>query len=87
MPPRDPPPPTGFPPVTPEDSLRARQETSGSVGGGGEAIPDALAIVHRHRTRITAASAIAPEMCRVALDILDAVIDDLRAPREAGSRS
>jgi hypothetical protein len=76
MPSRDPPQPTGFPPVTSEEI--ARQES---------VEPDAVAIVRCHRARVAAASAIAPEMRRVALDILDAVLDDLRSGRDGGSRS
>jgi hypothetical protein len=84
MPSRDPPLPTGFPPVTSgeTDAAGASRAVSTIV-----APTDAVAIVRRHRARIAAAPAVSPEMRRAALDILDAVLDDLRAPRETGSRS
>jgi len=83
MPTRDPPPPTGFPPVTPQEADAAVAARDASPG---TAAPDAVAIVRRHRARIAAASVVSPEMRRVALDILDAILDDLHAPSESGSR-
>lgn len=87
MPTRDPPPPTGFPPVTPQEAEAAAAARDASSGSTGAVAPDAVAIVRRHRARIAGAAVVSPEIRRVALDILDAILDDLHAPREAGSRT